>query len=86
MLLEPVPLNIKQGSGTKLTTHLRLAPRLRMSVALPPFPTHAFITGSRATLLFYVYFNLLLYLSLRQLYLVLHSNLGRNLVPETEIV
>ena len=40
------------GRGVKLTTHLRLVPRLRMSGAMPLFPLHAFMARTEVILSF----------------------------------
>jgi hypothetical protein len=45
------PVGVLSGLGVKLTIHLRLVPRLRMSGATPPSPPNAFMAWTETTLL-----------------------------------
>jgi hypothetical protein len=56
----PVPATLSRGGGgggsvrdVKLTGHLHLVPRLKMSGVVPPVPPHALMTCIGAALLFY---------------------------------
>jgi hypothetical protein len=44
----------QSGRVVKLTTLLYLAPRLRLSGAIPPFPLHAFVALTRTTFTFFL--------------------------------
>jgi len=49
-------LPILCGWGVKLTTHLHLVPKLRMSGGIPVLPLHAFIalTGKKFTIYLFI--------------------------------
>jgi hypothetical protein len=79
----------KSGRNMKLTTHLYLEPRLRVSGAIPSLPLYVFMTWPQKTLsiclfkLIHFYSFLFIYLFL--LYLVIHHHQLQRLTRSTAV-